>query len=144
MKLITWNIQWGRGVDGRVDLARVVDTARAMGDFDVLCLQEIADNYPGLEPPAIGNQWEQLAALLPGFHATEGVAVDRCTEGIGLYLWAELPQGVTDREYAARCREVGILVAPGSWFGKAQQRFVRIALGPTLEQCRAAVAAWPH
>lgn len=67
----------------------------------------------------------------------------RCRPGIGLYLWAELPEGVTDREYAARCREAGILVAPGSWFGKAQQCFVRIALGPTLEQCRAAVAAWP-
>ncbi|MBI5275105.1 MAG: endonuclease/exonuclease/phosphatase family protein [Burkholderiales bacterium] len=83
MIVITWNIQWGRGVDGRVDLARIVDTARAMGDFDVLCLQEVAHNYPGLETPALGNQWEQLAALLPGFHATEGVAVDRFTEGIG-------------------------------------------------------------
>ena len=40
MKLITWNIQWGRGVDGRVDLDRIVRTARAMADFDVLCVQE--------------------------------------------------------------------------------------------------------
>ena len=36
MKLITWNIQWGLGVDGRVDLARIVDTARGIltGDFN--------------------------------------------------------------------------------------------------------------
>lgn len=72
-----------------------------------------------------------------------GVRGLRCRPGIGLYLWAELPHGVTDREYAARCREAGILVAPGSWFGKEQQHFVRVALGPTLEQCRAAAAAWP-
>lgn len=26
MELITWNIQWGRGADGKVDLARIVDT----------------------------------------------------------------------------------------------------------------------
>jgi len=48
MKLITWNIQWARGVDGRVDVKRVVEAARAMADFDVLCLQEVADNYPQL------------------------------------------------------------------------------------------------
>ena len=29
MKLITWNLQWGRGIDGRVDLARVVRTGCA-------------------------------------------------------------------------------------------------------------------
>ena len=27
MKLITWNIQWGLGMDGRVDLARIVAEA---------------------------------------------------------------------------------------------------------------------
>ncbi|MGE5088336.1 MAG: endonuclease/exonuclease/phosphatase family protein, partial [Candidatus Levyibacteriota bacterium] len=46
MKLITWNVQWCRGVDGRVDPARIVAEARRFADFDVLCLQEIADNYP--------------------------------------------------------------------------------------------------
>lgn len=79
-------------------------------------------------------------ALIGSVLAARGL---RSRPGIGLYLWAELPQGVTDREYAARCREAGILVAPGSWFGKSQQRFVRVALGPTLEQCRAAAAVWP-
>jgi endonuclease/exonuclease/phosphatase family metal-dependent hydrolase len=83
MIVISWNIQWGRGVDGRVDLARIVDTARAMADFDVLCLQEVADNYPGLATPAHGNQWDKIAALLPGFHAIDGVAVDRFTDGAG-------------------------------------------------------------
>src|SRR3569832_2499746 len=28
MKLLSWNIQWGRGMDGRVDLARIVRTLR--------------------------------------------------------------------------------------------------------------------
>ena len=48
MKLITWNIQWGLGVDGCVNLARIVDTARGMADFDVLCLQEVSRNFPAL------------------------------------------------------------------------------------------------
>ena len=41
MKLITWNIQWGCGVDERVDLDRIVRTAREMSDFDVICFQEV-------------------------------------------------------------------------------------------------------
>ena len=49
MKLVTWNIQWCRGCDGRVDPPRIVDHARAFADFDVLCLQEVAANFPTLK-----------------------------------------------------------------------------------------------
>ena len=76
MKLITWNIQWGRGVDGRVDLARIVKEARAWADFDVLCLQEVADNFPGLAGNDEANQFAALAALLPEFARVEGYGVD--------------------------------------------------------------------
>ena len=82
MKLITWNVQWGRGVDGRVDPARIIAEAKALADFDVLCLQEIADNFP--DPRLAGNtsedQFALLAALLPGFTAVPGVAVDHPAE----------------------------------------------------------------
>ncbi len=79
MKLITWNVQWCRGVDHRVDPARVVAHAQQMADFDVLCLQEIADNYPA---PLLGDndardQFAAIAQLLPGYTAIEGVAVDQ-------------------------------------------------------------------
>ncbi len=76
MKLITWNIQWGRGLDGRVDLARIVSHARTMADFDVLNVQEVADNFPGLEGNDDADQFAQLAALLPGFTAISGYGVD--------------------------------------------------------------------
>ena len=48
MRLITWNVQWFCGLDDRIDLARIVARAGAMADFDVLCLQEVAANYPRL------------------------------------------------------------------------------------------------
>ncbi|MCC7274281.1 MAG: endonuclease/exonuclease/phosphatase family protein, partial [Alphaproteobacteria bacterium] len=76
MKLITWNIQWGLGIDGRLDLARIVAEARRIADFDVLCLQEVADNYPELKQSRGENQFAEIAALLPGYTAVEGVAVD--------------------------------------------------------------------
>ena len=63
MKLITWNIQWGRGIDGRIDLERIVRHARAMADFDVICMQEVADNFPGLEGNDDRDQFAELAKL---------------------------------------------------------------------------------
>jgi len=79
MKLITWNIQWCRGVDKRVDPARVIADAKRIADFDVLCLQEVADNFAD---PLLGgsrgeDQFALLASHLPGFTAVPGVAVDQ-------------------------------------------------------------------
>lgn len=76
MKLISWNIQWARGIDGRVDPARIVRDARAMGDFDVLCLQEVGANYPALAGSGGDNQFEQFARLLPDFTPVPIAGVD--------------------------------------------------------------------
>ena len=60
MKLITWNVQWFCGLDDVVSVERVVGEARAMADFDVLCLQEVAVNYQQL----MGNAgFDQVARL---------------------------------------------------------------------------------
>ena len=61
MRLLSWNIQWGCGCDGRVSFPRIVDVIRRMGDFDVVCLQEVAVNHPGLAGSA-GGQFDVIAA----------------------------------------------------------------------------------
>jgi endonuclease/exonuclease/phosphatase family metal-dependent hydrolase len=76
MKLLTWNIQWGRGMDGRVDLARILAEIRVMADFDVICLQEVAVNFPGLPGSAGEDAMAILAAGLPGYTAVYGAATD--------------------------------------------------------------------
>lgn len=78
MKIITWNVQWCRGVDGRVDPSRIVAQAKVLAQFDVLCLQEIANNFPGPSLPGSRgeNQFAEIARLLPGFTPVPGVAVD--------------------------------------------------------------------
>ena len=84
MKLITWNVQWFCGLDGRVDVGRVVQHARAMADFDVLCLQEVAVNYPRLKGNTAQDQPALLRSWLPGFELCFGAAVDeRATDGSG-------------------------------------------------------------
>jgi endonuclease/exonuclease/phosphatase family metal-dependent hydrolase len=81
MKLVTWNIQWCLGCDGRVDPRRIVDDARAFADFDVLCLQEVAANFPALKGSSGEDQFALLAAALPGFTAVAGIAVDTAAPG---------------------------------------------------------------
>jgi endonuclease/exonuclease/phosphatase family metal-dependent hydrolase len=78
MILITWNVQWCRGVDTRVDPTRIVKHAKAIADFDVLCLQEVANNFadPRLPGSEGENQFAELAHLLPGYQPVPGVAVD--------------------------------------------------------------------
>ncbi len=76
MKLLSWNIQWGRGLDGRVDLARILRTIHQLGDFDVICLQEVALNFPGLPGSRGEDQVAELSAGLPGYTAIYGAATD--------------------------------------------------------------------
>ena len=81
MQLVTWNTQWCCGIDGVVSPERIVQGARALADFDVLCLQEIAVNYPRLAGNAGHDQPALLARLLPGFQLFFGAAVDEFDEG---------------------------------------------------------------
>ena len=76
MKLLSWNIQWCRGVDGRVDPERIAREVCAMADADVICLQEVARNFDTLAGSAGEDQFKELAAAFPGYTAIEGIAVD--------------------------------------------------------------------
>jgi endonuclease/exonuclease/phosphatase family metal-dependent hydrolase len=76
MKLLSWNIQWCRGVDGRVDPQRIAREARAMADADVICLQEVARGFDTLAGSGGEDQFKALAAAFPGHAAIEGIAVD--------------------------------------------------------------------
>lgn len=75
--ILCWNIQYGRGVDGAVDLSRIAETAKAMGEADILCFQEVANFDPSLEPPHRTDQAAALAAAFPDHQAFFGAACDR-------------------------------------------------------------------
>ena len=62
MRLVTWNIQWGKGCDGVVDLRRIVSTAKTLADADIFCFQEVSDNFVSLDGGI--DQSAELAALL--------------------------------------------------------------------------------
>jgi endonuclease/exonuclease/phosphatase family metal-dependent hydrolase len=92
--ILTWNIQCGRGCDGRFDLARIARVAEAMGDSDVLCFQEVARNDPLYGDGA--DQLAELQALFPQHRAFFGAALDRPGTGVerrqfGNLLLSRLP-----------------------------------------------------
>ena len=75
MRIVTWNIQWGRGVNGRVNLDRIASVLHGF-DADVICVQEIAVNHPGLPGGAGDDQPRHLSTLFPGYEAVYGIGSD--------------------------------------------------------------------
>jgi endonuclease/exonuclease/phosphatase family metal-dependent hydrolase len=76
MKLVSWNVQWGRDANGIVNLVRTVREAQRLADFDVLCLQEITRGFHALPGGPGDDQFAELAALLPGFTVIEAIGAD--------------------------------------------------------------------
>jgi len=70
MRLLSYNIQYGKGKDGRYDLARI---AAEIADADVVALQEVERFWQrsgNVDQPA------ELARLLPAFHWVYGANLD--------------------------------------------------------------------
>jgi succinyldiaminopimelate transaminase len=55
-----------------------------------------------------------------------------------LYLWVKVPGAESSARFAARLLGAGVVVAPGSFFGPEGEGFVRMAMVPSLDDCRAA------
>ncbi len=80
--------------------------------------------------------------VLTDFLAEAGVEV--VASEASFYLWVRAPGGLSGLAYAEKLLEAGILTYPGASFAvtDAGDAFVRLALVPDVETCRAAVAAW--
>jgi endonuclease/exonuclease/phosphatase family metal-dependent hydrolase len=76
MRLLSWNVQWCRGVDGHVDPKRIAAEAKRLADPDVFCLQEVAVNFRELEGSSGEDQVEALQREMPGYKAFFVAAVD--------------------------------------------------------------------
>jgi endonuclease/exonuclease/phosphatase family metal-dependent hydrolase len=78
MEILTWNIQAARGVDGRVDLDRVAGVIATPRVPDVICLQEVAQNFPEIDGGQGADQVAGFSARFPEHTAFFGPALDRC------------------------------------------------------------------
>jgi acetylornithine aminotransferase len=58
------------------------------------------------------------------------------------YLWVAVPPGRSSLDWSLDLLErADVVVAPGSFFGAEGEGYVRIAMVPTLEECRRAAAS---
>jgi acetylornithine aminotransferase len=74
--------------------------------------------------------------VLPAF---EALGMRSAGGDASFFLWLALPDGETSSEsFAAGLLDRGVLVAPGAFFGAAGEGYVRVALVPTLDECRRA------
>lgn len=75
MRLLSWNVQWCRGLDGVVDPTRIAASARTY-DADVICLQEVAANFPELPGSRGEDQPHTLMHALPEYEGCLVSGVD--------------------------------------------------------------------
>ncbi|MEH6457786.1 MAG: endonuclease/exonuclease/phosphatase family protein [Cocleimonas sp.] len=75
IKVSSWNIQNGLGIDGQVSLERIAQTLKETIDPDVICLQEVSRNMP-LADGSTADQVERLSELFPGYEFVFGAAID--------------------------------------------------------------------
>jgi succinyldiaminopimelate transaminase len=91
------------------------------------------------EDAHVREQRERYAArrtLLRGALLEHGFRIEHSEAS--LYLWATREESCWDT--VAHLADLGILVAPGDFYGPAGERFVRVALTATDERVQAAVA----
>lgn len=70
MKIVSYNIQYGIGLDGKYELGRIIDAVR---EADVICLQEVTRNNPSNEGR---DQVAEIAAALPDRYQVFGSNLD--------------------------------------------------------------------
>lgn len=97
-RIVSWNIQWCRGADGEVRPARTIDALREMGTPELICLQEVAQCFPGLPGGAAEDEVALLCEAFPDHLAIWGPAVDVPGEDggrarFGNLLLSRLPVG---------------------------------------------------
>jgi acetylornithine aminotransferase len=127
------------------------------GDADLVGILKRARSHPGVASPdfvsaAATAAWsddahaaerraifKQKRDLFADFFRERGLAVHGSEAT--LYLWVKVPAGLDAAGYALTLLEAGIVVAPGTAFG-AGEGYVRVALVPTLDECRAAIDCW--
>jgi LL-diaminopimelate aminotransferase len=65
------------------------------------------------------------------------------TPAAAMYIWARLPAGQDDEDYANRMLEAtAVSVTPGRIFGAAGRGYIRLSLGTPTNRVRAAMERW--
>jgi len=102
--------------------------------------------YAAIEALHLPHSWlEQRNAI---YRRRRDLLVDGCSAlgmraqrpQAGLYVWAEIPQGFTSRDFANWLFDkTGVFITPGTNFGRAGEGYVRITLTAPEERIETAL-----
>jgi len=81
-------------------------------------------------------RYAEKRALFLDLFQTKGIQVMGSVATF--YLWVKVPGGRRSTTWGSELLEHGIVVAPGSYFGSEGEGYVRMAVVPTIEDCRRA------
>ena len=82
-RILSWNIQNGKGCDGRISLERIAGVIGAMGAPEIICLQEVSRGLVLETGKAAPDQVAELEQLFPGYEIAFGVAFEARPSGAG-------------------------------------------------------------
>ena len=126
--------------DGEAEASPLAQALFSLGDVTGVFLGRDFISVTAGEGAAWSALKPQVVAVLLDHLKSRGLQ----TSGEGaFYLWVHVPKGETSDTYAAKLAERNILVVPGNQFGREGEGFIRLAMVPTLADCKAAAALWP-
>jgi endonuclease/exonuclease/phosphatase family metal-dependent hydrolase len=70
MRILSWNVQYGKSSDGSADFSHSLQHIKSLGDFDVICLQELGRNMAEYCRP---DQSDHLLMTQSCFHEHHAV-----------------------------------------------------------------------
>lgn len=78
--------------------------------------------------------------LFEGFFKSQGLHVTK--SAATFYYWIKAPSGFDGSSYADKLLQMGIIVSPGESFAPHCKDYFRVALVPSLDDCRKALELW--
>lgn len=91
MEIVTWNIQAALGIDKQVNIPRIAEEIKGMGNPDVICLQEVSRECHRVSTSGFQftGMADDLWALFPEYEMYFGPAIDR-SEDSGRYFFGNM------------------------------------------------------
>lgn len=134
-----WRVAW---ICGNAEIVEIVrsfkancDSGQFMG-FQKAVARVLQEGTADMK--AIRDMYRRRRDLFVG--GTRKLGWEVPSPQAGLYVWFPVPKkGMTSMEFAEKALEAGVLMLPGSGFGRAAEGFVRVALTVTEDRLEEAV-----
>ena len=72
MRLLSWNVQYGKSPNNDLNFIRTLDYIKSLGEFDVICLQELARHMPDYCTQGQADQLKLSQQSFPGYRLVWG------------------------------------------------------------------------